>query len=336
MATKRHLKIVIGIVLVLGAVMVTFLLTFAITYDRPLQRPPQSKGVVIKGYARETLRANKSEINLASQDKSMESVKSISGSISGRDTGKPEKEHYFVLVIVLTRPKSSEWRQAIRDTWAKDVFKRDQKVRVLYSIGTGNVSKIMLDQLHKEQINYNDLLFLPNVCDSYDNLTLKVLRSFVKAAGSYSFTYLLKIDTDTFIIFDAFLKELQLRTSKKSYYWGFIYKRLHVNSDGKNAEHNWFLSEKYLPFAVGPAYLLSGDLVTRVAANSDALTMYHNEDVSVGVWLSAFDIERRHDERFVLCYWRWTCYTDIITANPVSIDQIYSMQKSYDQKGKVC
>ena len=338
MAAKRHFIILTTSLLVLGAVMVTFLLTFAITYHQPLQRLSQRSGVketiagLFGGTRLENYQLKSETTNQAALLRSMESVSSRNLSLAPP----LKKEHYFVLVMVLTRPNSSDWREVIRNTWAKNASQGTHEVKVLFSVGTGSLHKKMLDELHKEQRIFGDLLFLPNVCDSYDNLTLKVLCSFVKASNSYSFTYLLKIDTDTFIIFDAFLNELRRRTSKKSYYWGFMHNRLKVNSDGKNAEHKWFLSDKYLPFAVGPAYVLSGDLVKRIATNAEALTMYHNEDVSVGVWLSSFNMERKHDERFVLFYWRWTCYPYIITANPVSISQIYSMQKNYEEKGKVC
>ena len=344
MAAKCHF-IIVATFLVLGAVMVSFLLTFAATYDQPLQRLSQRSGVKeivveILGTHLRNYQLRSEMINQALLEKSTQSVnrtKTTSSTLSLKDMATPaKKEHYFVLVMVLTRPRSSEWRKAIRNTWAKNASQGTHEVKVLFSIGTGSLHKKILEELNNELNTFGDLLLLPSVCDSYDNLTLKVLRSFVSASSSYSFDYLLKIDTDTFIIFDAFLNELRQRTSKQSYYWGFMYQRLPINSDGKNAEHNWFLSDKYLPFAVGPAYILSGDLVQRIAVNSEALTMYHNEDTSVGVWLSSFNMERRHDERFVLAYWRWSCYTNIMTANPVTITQIYFMQRNYEEKGKVC
>ena len=64
------------------------------------------------------------------------------------------------------------------------------------------------------------------------------------------------------------------------------------------AVKEWFLCDHYLPYAMGGGYVISSDLIHRVAVNADGIQLYNNEDVSVGVWLSPFIAERRHDKRF--------------------------------------
>ncbi len=67
---------------------------------------------------------------------------------------------------------------------------------------------------------------------------------------------------------------------------GKMFEGSHVRTTGKFAEKKWFLASTYIPYALGAAYILSGDLVKKIAQNSLSLMQYHNEDVSVSVWIS--------------------------------------------------
>ena len=242
--------------------------------------------------------------------------------------------YYLLVVVILSPPNATECRNAIRKTWIKGYQERPQGVLVKFSIGINGLSEQVLSNLANEQEKFNDLMLLHKVYDSYSNLTMKVLNSFVYANSNYKFFYLLKSDDDSFVILDVILEELAERKSNQSYYWGYIIDRAIVHTKGKYAEHKWFLSNNYLPYAQGIAYVLSGDLITYLTVNPDKLMLYNNEDVSVGTWISPYNIERRHDKRFIYYYWR--CRRDGIVFNPVSIPKMYSMYKTYTKNGTVC
>ena len=128
-------------------------------------------------------------------------------------------KHYLLVVVILSPPNATECRNAIRKTWIKGYQDRPQGVLVKYSIGIGGLSKQVLSNLANEQENFNDLMLLHYMYDSYSNLTMKVLNSFVYVNNNYNFSYFLKSDDDTFIALDTIVGELEKRESNQSYYW---------------------------------------------------------------------------------------------------------------------
>ena len=74
---------------------------------------------------------------------------------------------------------------------------------------------------------------------------------------------------------------------------------------------NWFLSETYIPYALGGGYVLAAPLVHYVARTMPLLVRDNSEvrrsrgdrsprvqDVSMGAWLAPLHLTRRHDVRF--------------------------------------
>ena len=82
-----------------------------------------------------------------------------------------------------------------------------------------------------------------------------------------------------------------------------------VHRRGKWAEADWFVCDRYVPYAVGGGYVLSADLVRYLNANADLLQRYRSEDVSLGLWLAPLRIHRVHDPRFDTEY-RWALTSD--------------------------
>ena len=233
--------------------------------------------------------------------------------------------------------KGKIYRDAIRDTWMKKYRENaSSEVVVKFSIGTEGLSSQEVKTLTLEGSTYGDLLLLPHLHDSYNNITRKVLESFVELDKRYNFTYLLKCDDDTFIVLDTILSELQQRKSNRNYYWGYHYKKAVVQSVGKWAEKKWFLCSTYLPYAAGGGYILSHDLVSRIVSSSNDLFLYHNEDVSIGTWLSPYDIDRQHDERFKTHPFFSDCYDDQIVIAEKSVEEMFAMQSSLNDGQGLC
>ncbi len=206
---------------------------------------------------------------------------------------------YFLVVLILSRPSDTERRNAIRQSWMNSNYHllQSQAVLVRFSIGLKEASKAVLRELNEEQSINNDLLFLDEFEESYSNLTLKVLESFIAIHKHYSFSYILKCDDDSFVVLDIIVKELYRRNSSKSYYWGKMIEGAKVFKVGKFAETKWNLGKKYIPYAIGGGYILSGNLIDIVVRNSDDVMLYRNEDVAVSVWISPYNVERQNDTR---------------------------------------
>ena len=251
-------------------------------------------------------------------------------------TNKVERGHqYLLMILILSSPKTKNRRDAIRQTWMKR-YDKSLKVQVKFSVGLEGLPTKEVENLKSENTAHGDLLLLENVLDSYHNLTRKVLESIVVLDDHYLFSYLMKCDDDTFVVLDVVLKELSERSADKSYYWGFFDGRAHVKRRGKWAEASWFLSDRYLPYALGGGYVLSKDLVRKIATNAANLALYNNEDVSVGVWLSPYRAERRHDVRFNTEFVSRGCRNLFIVSHKQSTEEMEAKQRLLDRTGKQC
>ena len=257
-------------------------------------------------------------------DKSLETSTELSASAqcenySRARLGPGPSDRCLLIILVLTRPDALERRMAIRNSWMRDYGKKQYNVLVKFSIGTKGLLKQNIVKLANEHRIYGDLLLLKDLVDSYSNLTRKVLSSFKEIKENYSFQYLLKCDDDSFLVLDVIVNELEQRNSTRSYYWGKILPRNRVLKSGKYQQKNWFLSDHYLPYAIGAGYVLSSDIVTIISTVSSHLSLYHNEDTSVGVWISPYNIERRHDNRICeLKAFKSSCQKPAIVLNPIS------------------
>ena len=85
---------------------------------------------------------------------------------------------------------------------------------------------------------------------------------------------------------------------------------------------------------MGLGYILSSDLIRYITVNHNKLMLYNNEDVSVGTWISPYEVERRHDRQFIVNY--KLCKRRGIVVNPVSTSKMYKMYRIYTRKGTVC
>lgn len=248
------------------------------------------------------------------------------------DTTQP---NYTLVILVLTSLNNKGRRDIIRQTWySSDEI--ENEVLLKFVLGTKGIAEDEHGRLEKENEEYKDLLLLTELVDSFANLTRKVLSSLVWAANNVQFSYLLKCDDDTFVVLKTVLNELKRRTSTKLYYWGFFDGRASAKKAGKYQERDWFLCDKYLPYALGGGYVLSGGLVKLIALNSAHLKLYFNEDVSVGTWLAPYDIERNHDVRFDTEYQSRGCNNVYIVTHKQPAHLMVEKYKSLQETGKLC
>ncbi|KAI8115091.1 hypothetical protein FF38_02346 [Lucilia cuprina] len=198
---------------------------------------------------------------------------------------------------------------------------RNIKVKHFFAIGTQGLDAALRSQLEKEQKKHLDLLLLPRLTDTYANLTEKLLHSLDALTHHYDFSYLLKVDDDTYVKLDLLLNELvsyDRKLIRKSHeyrghplpnlYWGYFNGRANIKTKGQWSEPNYYLSYRYNTYALGGGYIISRKLCEYVANNSHTLSTYVSEDVSMGTWLAPFrNVYRRHDPRFDTAYMARKC-----------------------------
>lgn len=199
-----------------------------------------------------------------------------------------------IVVCILSAPKNLERRNVLRETWLKDINRKD--ILHYFVIGSSGLSPDFLLHLSAEQSKYNDLLILP-IEDSYSQLTRKVLQTFVwldeQLYAGLNFSYVLKCDDDSFVRLDLLKDEInslqksiennnfddvddsvqsiniQRNINDKilSVYWGYFKGNAHIKTKGKWKESSWILCDTYLPYAQGGGYILSKELVKYIAKN---------------------------------------------------------------------
>ena len=262
-----------------------------------------------------------------------------------RSNNAEARERKLLCMVILSTPteQGEARREAIRNTWLQLKYKgrpiASEFVTYKFFIGGHSLPSGVKSGLLKEKQKFGDLVLLPGLIDSYANLTLKVLTSFLWTDTNEYFTFLLKCDDDTFVQLNIIIKELLQRVHEEKHkmlYWGFFRGDSHVKRSGKWKETKWFLCDRYLPYAHGGGYILSHDLVGLIANNSKFLAMYNSEDVSVGVWLAAFDVNRVHDVRFDTEFVSRGCQNQYVISHKQSIQNMRERYSNILNNGVLC
>nr|XP_054768669.1 beta-1,3-galactosyltransferase 6-like [Lytechinus pictus]XP_054768670.1 beta-1,3-galactosyltransferase 6-like [Lytechinus pictus] len=238
----------------------------------------------------------------------------------------------FLVILVMSGPKLLAGRQVLRDTW---LTLRSSDMIVKFVIGIADLPADQLEDLEKEQKKYNDLLFLPDLKDGFYALTQKLIEMFVWLDQNVNYKFVLKVDDDSFVRLDALTKELQQK-SQERLFWGFFDGRARVHKAGKYAEADWVLCDRYLPYAKGGGYILSADLVHFVSLNAKYLKKYNGEDVSLGSWLAAVEVNRQHDTRFDTEYLSRGCSNTYLITHKQTPDDMRQKWKHYQDTGHLC
>ena len=249
-----------------------------------------------------------------------------------RPTGIIKLHKAFLVVVVITGPQYLERRDAIRETWLKDM---PEGVMGLFAIGTGDASQEEMNTLEYEKDQHKDLLLMPHVNESYGGLTTKLLETLIWLDKNVDYKFAFKADDDTFARMDVMKDELQKKKPERLY-WGFFDGRTRVKRRGKWMEKDWILCDYYLPHALGGGYVLSADLVHFIAANSKYLQKFISEDVSLGTWLAPLDIDRVHDPRFDTEFRSRGCMNSYIVTHKQSIEQMREKHINLLESGKLC
>uniref|UniRef100_A0AC34GL64 Hexosyltransferase n=1 Tax=Panagrolaimus sp. ES5 TaxID=591445 RepID=A0AC34GL64_9BILA len=105
----------------------------------------------------------------------------------------------FLLIVIMSSPSDSDIRDTIRNTWLKLSAKGPSHFRWIFPIGISKLDETTMSGLRMEQTQFEDLAFLPNVTESYDNLARKTAQAIYYSTQNYDFQFLLKVDSDSFV-----------------------------------------------------------------------------------------------------------------------------------------
>ena len=201
-----------------------------------------------------------------------------------------------LVVGVLSKADNFERRTTIRQTWALTV---SADVLVVFTIGMKSLNYGVRSNILKENRQHADLVFLHDYQEAYDELTEKVVQTFICISERIKFDYLLKVDDDTFVRLNKFRTKLESQPME-NLYWGYFNSNSPIVKKGQWEEKKSYdhICKTYVTYALGGGYVLSRDLVLYIIQNSDKLIMFTNEDVAIGTWLAPLEINRVHDDSF--------------------------------------
>ena len=159
-------------------------------------------------------------------------------------SGALKSQSTFLVIVIISHPKNLERRNVIRQTWLNIKDRNIRKeVLPLFVVGNENLSELVAKNLEEETSSNKDVLVLP-IQETYTSLTQKVLASIVQVERNVKFSFLLKVDDDSFVNLPVMLDELRNSNYNSGLYWGFFDGRAPVQRTGKWAEGDYVLCDR--------------------------------------------------------------------------------------------
>lgn len=238
--------------------------------------------------------------------------------------GRQQKE-VFLLTLVVSEARDVEERQLIRNSWLK--FK-DNRVASIFVVA--NVTNDdMIKALQKERNTYKDLVILENVVENEPRYSsLRILRALRYAYVTYTFSYVLKVEKQSFVLLPKLLDYLTNLPQNKRAYIGVL--------NGTPFKDD-FYGEGYVNYMLSAAYILGSDLVGYIGRSQHLMRYYDWEDVTIGAHLGFIkDIAFVDEEgKFAAFKTDYYCFKDaLITAR--ATDNMMEMYTAYKTFGNQC
>eukprot|EP00250_Pteridium_aquilinum_P007902 c17522_g1_i1 orf=451-1611(+) len=201
---------------------------------------------------------------------------------------------------------SVERRKALRETWfpsdPEGLFRLEQATGLAFRFVIGKTADSQkMAELDEEIEKYNDFLRI-DFEEEYLNLPKKTLAFFKAAYLLFDADFYVKADDDIYLRPDRLATLLAKDRSSPRTYLGCM-KKGPVITDPKL---KWFepqghmLGSEYFYHAYGPIYALSTEVVASLAlARNDSFRYFINEDVTVGAWMLAMNVN--HEDNRDLC-----------------------------------
>ncbi|XP_022907519.2 beta-1,3-galactosyltransferase 1-like [Onthophagus taurus] len=189
-----------------------------------------------------------------------------------------------VLIIILSAPKNSKIRGAIRETWGLNKNVLNSAVGIYYLLGTPT-NKTLQKKIEMEFDLYQDLI-QEDFIDTYHNLTIKsvMLLKLVTTHCSHFVHYIMKSDDDVYIYIPTLIRTLKSIKLKSKLLLGDITKR---PRPFRSLESKWFTpyylyQKKFYPnFLAGASYVMSVDVLMKLYKTALQTPIYHLEDVYI-------------------------------------------------------
>ncbi|KAJ1414197.1 Glycosyl transferase, family 31 [Sesbania bispinosa] len=222
-----------------------------------------------------------------------------------------------LFIGVLSASNHFAERMAVRKTWMQAAAIKSSDVVVRFFVAL-NPRKEVNAVLRKEAAYFGDIVILPFM-DRYELVVLKTMAICEFGIQNVTAAYVMKCDDDTFIRVDTVLKEIEAIPREKSLYMGNLNLLHRPLRNGKWAvTYEEWPEAVYPPYANGPAYIISRDIVTFILSQNKErrLRLFKMEDVSMGMWVERFNntvraVQYSHNWKFC----QYGCMENYFTAH---------------------
>ena len=191
-----------------------------------------------------------------------------------------QPRNVFLLIMVPSAVSNFEQRRVIRKTWGN--ITTEPSVLLRFVLGKSTMHELQ-SLAETENSVYNDILFT-NILETYENLLHKSI-ALLRWASFYcqGVQYLLKIDDDMFLNLPRLLNDLR-RNPKLNTISGC---RVSGASPFRTLFSKWRISRKqyqkdvYPDYIAGTAYLISGDIISKLYNATRRVPYFVFEDVYI-------------------------------------------------------
>ena len=183
-----------------------------------------------------------------------------------------ESRRDVIVTYVQSSAVNGYRRYLIRKTWGDRLISHGEyRIQVMFVIGRYTLHvkhpQSVLD-LHEENRQYGDILYVPDVLDTYDNLTLKEIQGkrWISEHAQKA-RYVLKVDDDVFINTRAWIIEVEKLDS------GFYARRC-----PKRTCIICKIWTGQIPFCSGSGYLMTKETLDALVKAVDSAPLFKRDD----------------------------------------------------------
>ena len=205
-------------------------------------------------------------------------------------------QYYFLLVLVSSAPSNVQRRRDIRQTWGVDYAMKPRWKTAFLVAQTRNKSES--DSLLKEDEIFGDLV-RAGYYEHYSNQTLKIQMAFEWAATYCNFSFLLKIDDDSFANTKALISLLKLpSTPHEKLYMGRDANSVVLRTGKFGVSKEEYSGNRYPSFCPGFGIVLSADVVRSFVDLFDIIPKFRFDDVYIGMLANKAGVEPTRNNNF--------------------------------------
>lgn len=201
-----------------------------------------------------------------------------------------------LLVVVKSVIEQHDRREAVRQTWGKEVTVDGKHVRTVFLLGTPTSDARNLQQLVEyEDVVHGDILQW-DFMDTFFNLTLKevnFLRWFSIYCPRAQFVF--KGDDDVFVNTRNLLELIRFKVEERAHADLFVGDTITKAAPIRNRQSKYYIpkelhDEPYPAYVGGGGFLMSSQLARRLSVASERVQLYPIDDVFLGMCLKGLGV----------------------------------------------